>query len=222
MSVSSATATMLSTYSLALVRISFDQALACSVSSVADAAPHSSTGLAIFTDRTPRILADSGNSEAAELLSTRPYEVETLGGGYMLKSLMRGNPLEKQIGKNGTVSVNNVRALVGKGSKVEQAVVDKVLASEEFAKSKEYLALNDYDVTYSGCKITATVDRLTNEITRLEFFKAANVTAYMTGAGTLESYGDVSVMFTLEDKAYYEITWDSGLPTSPVETAEVK
>jgi hypothetical protein len=99
---------------------------------------------------------------------------------------------------------------------------EEILASEEFAKSKEYLALNDYDVTYSGCKITATVDRLTNEITRLEFFKAANVTAYMTGAGTLESYGDVSVMFTLEDKAYYEITWDSGLPTSPVETAEVK
>ena len=65
-----------------------------------------------------------------------PYEIGDLGGGYMLKSLMRGNPLEKQLGKNGTVSVNNVRSLVGKGSKVEQAVVDKVLASEEFAGKK--------------------------------------------------------------------------------------
>lgn len=65
-----------------------------------------------------------------------PYEISDLGGGYMLKSLMRGNPLEKQISKNGTVNVNNVRALVGKGSKVEQAVVDKVLASEEFAGKK--------------------------------------------------------------------------------------
>ncbi len=99
---------------------------------------------------------------------------------------------------------------------------EEILASEEFAKSKEYLALNDYDVTYSGCKITATVDRLTNEITKLEFYKAANVTAYMTGAGTLENYGDVSVMFTLEDKAYYEITWDNNLPTSPVETANAE
>ena len=99
---------------------------------------------------------------------------------------------------------------------------EEILASEEFAKTKEYLVLNDYDVVYSGCKITATVDRLTNEITNINFFKAANVTAYMTGAGTLESYGDVSVMFTLEDKANYDITWDSGLPTSPVETAEIK
>lgn len=97
---------------------------------------------------------------------------------------------------------------------------EEILASEEFAKSKEYLALNDYDVVYSGCKITATVDRLTDEITNINYYKAANVTAYMTGAGTLESYGDVSVMFTLEDKANYDINWESGLPTSPIETAE--
>ena len=64
------------------------------------------------------------------------YEIADLGGGYMLKSLMRGNPLEKQISKQGTVSVNNIRALINKGSKVEQAVVDKVLASEEFAGKK--------------------------------------------------------------------------------------
>ena len=98
---------------------------------------------------------------------------------------------------------------------------EEILASDEFAKTKDYLVLNDYDVVYSGCKITATVDRLTNEITNINYYKAAKVTASMTGAGTLESYGDVSVMFTLEDKANYDITWDSGLPTSPVETAEV-
>lgn len=73
---------------------------------------------------------------AAQKAETVPYAIADLGGGYMLKSLMRGNPLEKQISKNGTVNVNNVRALVGKGSKVEQAVVDKVLASEEFSGKK--------------------------------------------------------------------------------------
>lgn len=99
---------------------------------------------------------------------------------------------------------------------------EEILSSEEFAKAKDYLVLNDYDVVYSGCKITATVNRLTNEITNINYYKAANVTAYMTGAGTLENYGEVSVMFTLEDKANYDVTWDSGLPTSPVETAEVK
>ena len=95
---------------------------------------------------------------------------------------------------------------------------EELLASEEFEKSKDYLSLNDYNVVYSGCKITATVNRLTDELVNLNYYKAAKVTADMTGAGTLEAYGDVSVMFTLEDKAYYEINWESGLPTSPIET----
>ena len=95
---------------------------------------------------------------------------------------------------------------------------EEILASEEFAKTSAYLKLNDYDVAYSGCKITATVNRLTNEITNLNYYKAANVTAHMTGAGTFEEYGDVSVIFTLEDKANYEINWESELPTSPLDT----
>ena len=95
---------------------------------------------------------------------------------------------------------------------------EEILASDEFAKTAEYLKFNDYDVAYSGCKITATVNRLTNEIVTLDYYKAANVTAYMTGAGTFADYGDISVMFTLEDKAYYEIKWESDLPVSPLET----
>ena len=40
----------------------------------------------------------------------------------------------------------------------------------------------------------------------------------MTGAGSLEDYGDVSVIFTLEDKADFNITWETELPTSPIDT----
>lgn len=95
---------------------------------------------------------------------------------------------------------------------------EEILASEEFAKTSEYLKFNDYDIAYSGCKITATVNRLTNEISNLNYYKAANITAHMTGAGTFAEYGDVSVIFTLEDKANFEINWESVLPTSPLET----
>ena len=63
------------------------------------------------------------------------YQIERYPG-YMLQSLMEGNALEKQIGKNGTVSVNNIKALMKNAKKVDQAVVDKVLASEEFAGKK--------------------------------------------------------------------------------------
>lgn len=95
---------------------------------------------------------------------------------------------------------------------------DEILASDEFAKTAEYLKFNDYDVEYSGCKITATVNRLTNEITNLNYYKAANITASVTGAGTLADYGDLSVMFTFEDKANFEINWENSLPVSPLET----
>ena len=98
---------------------------------------------------------------------------------------------------------------------------EDILNSEEFQKTAEYLKLNDYDVVYSGCTITATVNRLTDVLTNVNYYKAANVTAAMTGAGTLESYGDVSVLFKLEDKANFDITWESGYPTSPLETADM-
>ena len=93
-----------------------------------------------------------------------------------------------------------------------------ILNSEEFAKTKSYLELQDYTVTYSGCKITATVNRLTDEITRLEYFKPANIKVSAKGQNTFQSHGDLSVLFTLEDKAYYEINWANENPTSPLDT----
>ncbi len=107
-----------------------------------------------FTYAAPATRAAVEAVPAVANAASAPYEIADLGGGYMLKSLMRGNPLEKQISKNGTVNVNNVRALIGKGSKVEQAIVDKVLASEEFAgkKSIDYnkfrKAVQDELITY--------------------------------------------------------------------------
>ena len=98
---------------------------------------------------------------------------------------------------------------------------EDVLASEEIAKTSEYLKLNDYTVSYSGCRITARVNRYTDEIENINYYKAALVTADMTGAGPLESYGDVSVIFKLEDIADYNMTWTTEYPTSPLETSTV-
>lgn len=99
---------------------------------------------------------------------------------------------------------------------------DDILNSAEFAKTNAYLKLNDYDVVYSGCTITATVNRFTDELTNVFYYKAANVTADMTGNGTLANYGDVSVMFKLEDKANFDITWENGYPTSPLDTSNAQ
>lgn len=99
---------------------------------------------------------------------------------------------------------------------------DDILNSAEFAKTNAYLKLNDYDVVYSGCTITATVNRFTDELANVYYYKAANVTADMTGNGTLANYGDVSVMFKLEDKANFDITWENGYPTSPLDTSNAQ
>lgn len=95
---------------------------------------------------------------------------------------------------------------------------DEILASEEFAKTSSYLKLNDYSVGYSNCQITAKIDRTTNQVVNLNYYKAANVVVDMTGAGTYKELGDVSVIFTLEDKANFDFVWESQLPVSPLDT----
>ena len=56
--------------------------------------------------------------------------------GYQLKSLMAGNKLEKQLAKNGSISINSIKAHINKGNKIEKAIVDRVLSSERFAGKK--------------------------------------------------------------------------------------
>ena len=49
---------------------------------------------------------------------------------------MEGNPLEKQLSKTGTISINSIRSQFAKASDVEKSVVDKILSSKQFAGQK--------------------------------------------------------------------------------------
>lgn len=73
----------------------------------------------------------------AGVKTTSGYQIERYPG-YMLKSLMEGNPLEKQLSKSGEINVGNLRNYIkSKDIKaVDKAVMEKVLASEEFAGQK--------------------------------------------------------------------------------------
>ena len=55
--------------------------------------------------------------------------------GYQLKGLMKGSQLERQLSKNGTISVNQLNAYFNKASQVEKEIANKVLA-EKFAGQK--------------------------------------------------------------------------------------
>ena len=55
--------------------------------------------------------------------------------GYQLKGLMKGSQLEKQLSKNGTISINQLNAYFNKASQIEKEIANKVLA-EKFAGQK--------------------------------------------------------------------------------------
>ena len=55
--------------------------------------------------------------------------------GYQIKGLMKGSPLERQLSKNGTISINQLNAYFNKASNIEREVANKVL-TEKFAGQK--------------------------------------------------------------------------------------
>lgn len=69
--------------------------------------------------------------------------------GWMLGSLMEGNPLEKQLSKTGTVSVNSIRAQAAKASKVDKSIIEDILSSEQFANQKS-VDYNDFRKAIQG------------------------------------------------------------------------
>jgi len=95
-----------------------------------------------------------------------------------------------------------------------------VLNSPEFAKMESYLKLNDYSVEYTGCAITATVDRLTDTLTDVTYRKTSNVSAQVKGLETFEKYGDMIVDFVLADTTSFNFVWTQSYETSPLETSE--
>lgn len=71
------------------------------------------------------------------------YNIKHLPG-YQLKSFLRGNPLEKQLSKEGLINVANIRNTTKNASNIEKKIIDKVL-SEQFAGQKDidYNALRE-------------------------------------------------------------------------------
>lgn len=80
--------------------------------------------------------------------------VSPIKGGWMLKGLMKGSPLEKQLSKAGTININGLQAYLNKASKLEQDVIGRILSSQFTGqKNIDYNALrkaiSDELITYS-------------------------------------------------------------------------
>lgn len=97
---------------------------------------------------------------------------------------------------------------------------DTILNSSEFAKTASYLTFNGFTMTYSGCTISATVNRFTNEISNVTYGKVVDVDASVTGLETLAEYGDMDLKFILKDTTSFNFSWTESRETSPLETAD--
>ncbi len=96
-----------------------------------------------------------------------------------------------------------------------------ILKASEFAKVSAYAKFNDYTVEYSGCTISATVDRLTDTLQSVSYNKISKIAADVTGLSTFAEYGDMIVNFVLNDSTSFTFTWAQEYETSPLDTTSV-
>lgn len=93
-----------------------------------------------------------------------------------------------------------------------------LLTSPELAKIAEYLEIKDYNANYTGCAISATVDRLTDTLESVTYSKTSDVTASAKGLKTFEKYGDIEIGLILKDTTSFSFVWEENRETSPLDT----
>ncbi len=88
----------------------------------------------------------------------------------------------------------------------------------EFSKVKDYVSVDDYIPLYTGCTIHCVVDRLTDNVIRVEYNKRINITTTVVGQGTLVDIGVEPLTFTVTGTDKYEFDWvDPNAPTTAAE-----
>ena len=84
---------------------------------------------------------------------------------------------------------------------------DKKPVLEELKKSDDYFTVEDYDVTFGECVITAVFDAATDEIQTLTYQMNMTVNTEITGVNDFESLGAVGLQFNCTDQMYYHFGW---------------
>lgn len=87
---------------------------------------------------------------------------------------------------------------------------DKKEILNTFTDYRDTVEVSDYDVSYEACEIFAHVNKETNEVTYLKLVKNAIVTADVNFTGTLESLGETTVTFNLQQtQEFHDFVWEA-------------
>ncbi len=76
--------------------------------------------------------------------------------------------------------------------------------TDMFKKTEQYIVVGEPEVTYTDCVITVRINVETDEVTQIRYERNADVSAPVTGAGSLEGVGEQTVKFS----ACSTITYD--------------
>ena len=88
------------------------------------------------------------------------------------------------------------------------ALPDRAAIEQEMKKASDTLTYDGtYQAKYTGCTIYMEIDRLTDQVIKLEFNRNIEVTAAVTGVGAMESIGTQQLTFRVEGRDCYEFDW---------------
>ena len=89
------------------------------------------------------------------------------------------------------------------------ALPDRAAIEQEMKKAADTLTYDGaYSAKYTGCTIYMEIDRVTDQVIKVEFNRNIEVTATVTGVGTLESVGTQQLTFRVEGSDRYEFDWN--------------
>lgn len=87
-------------------------------------------------------------------------------------------------------------------------IPDRAAIDAEMDKAKSYIDYNGkYTAKYTGCSIYMEIDRLTDQVIKVEFRRNIEITASVTGLGTLADLGTAELSFVMAGNDCYEFDW---------------
>lgn len=125
---------------------------------------------------------------------------------------------ETEEGDTDIVYTNYYNGEMSFDSEVYPLAVNSVLATifpypdeekiiEELNKMSDYLVLEDYDGVFVDNTISFSSERTVDEIDYANYTSNFKITAHAKGVGKLESYGELTVTFTLKCINNYNFNW---------------
>ena len=149
---------------------------------------------------------DSAQAEAGEdLTDFMPVKGESYVSALTLDEVKSATCVDEGTERKIIVTLNSPSLPETLEKAYDMENVDDVL--EEFKKADKYLTLGSPVITYRDCEIIITANVETDEVTKIEYVKNADIAVDVTGSEGMGSIGTVTVKanFSLSNKVTYEI-----------------